>query len=72
MDLDTTTLEFDASEELINYYIDTGEGLEAAGGFKYQEKGGLLFPNMNGDYFNVVGLPVRRTYSLLQKVLLAL
>lgn len=47
-------------------YIESKEGLEVAGGFKYQGLGCLLFDSMEGDYFNVVGLPVK-VFSLLEK-----
>ncbi|OBA23889.1 Maf-like protein [Metschnikowia bicuspidata var. bicuspidata NRRL YB-4993] len=66
-----TALEFDAklTDLQLHYYIATGEGSNVAGGFKYQEKGSMLFVGLSGDYFNVVGLPVKKTHSLLTKVL---
>ncbi|GEQ66569.1 hypothetical protein JCM33374_g232 [Metschnikowia sp. JCM 33374] len=68
---ETTDLHFDASisDQQLQYYVGTGEGLNVAGGFKYQEKGSMLFKGITGDFFNVVGLPVKRTYSLLAKIL---
>lgn len=70
-DHETTVLQFDAelSDQQLQYYISTKEGLNVAGGFKYQEKGSMLFKGISGDYFNVVGLPVKKTHTLLAKVL---
>lgn len=56
------------NEETINAYIESEEGLQVAGGFKYQEKGCLLFKGMDGDYLNVVGLPTC-TFDLLSKAI---
>lgn len=69
--LETTVLHFNQaiSTELIDDYIESEEGLNVAGGFKYQEKGCLLFNRVEGDYFNIVGLPVWKTFELLQKIL---
>lgn len=66
-----TTLKFNEClpSSFIEDYINSGEGLNVAGGFKYQEKGCLLFNTIEGDYFNIVGLPVWKTYDLLSQVL---
>lgn len=62
-----TKLSFKAdNEDVIQAYIESEEGLEVAGGFKYQQLGCLLFDFISGDYYNVVGLPIN-TYELLNK-----
>jgi septum formation protein len=44
--------------EQIEAYVDTGEWRERAGGYAIQERGALLVTGIEGDYLNVVGLPV--------------
>ena len=48
----------DLSEEEINAYIASGEPLDRAGAYEIQGLGGLLVYKIEGDYTNIVGLPV--------------
>ncbi len=48
------------SEKEIENYISTSEPYDKAGGYGIQGKAGLLVEKINGDYYNVVGLPVAR------------
>jgi len=46
-------------------YIATGECMDKAGAYGIQGYGSLLVQEIQGDYFNVVGLPVSRLYRAL-------
>jgi septum formation protein len=54
----------DLSKGEIQGYAASGEGLDKAGGYGIQEMGMALVERIEGDYFNVMGLPVVRTVLL--------
>jgi septum formation protein len=54
------------SEDDICYYIGTGEPMDKAGAYAIQGIAGRWIPRIEGDYSNVVGLPVARVYRMLQ------
>lgn len=55
------------TEKNIDDYIATGECSDKAGAYGIQGFGSLLVEKIDGDYFNVVGLPVSRLYRELIK-----
>ena len=46
------------TDDEINEYLDTMEYTDKAGAYGIQGKGSLLCEKIDGDYFNIVGLPV--------------
>lgn len=51
----------------IEAYIATGESFGKAGGYAVQGYAARFITGIDGDYFNVVGLPVRRLYETLRE-----
>ncbi len=49
---------FRLTDEEISAYAESGESDDKAGAYGIQGKGSLLVEKINGDYFNIVGLPV--------------
>jgi len=56
------------SEKEIDDYVASGEPLDKAGAFGTQEKGIFLVESVQGDYSNVVGLPLQKVYAIFQKL----
>ena len=54
-----------ASEAELRSYIATGEPMDKAGAYGVQGKGALLVEKLDGDFFNVMGLPVLRLSRML-------
>jgi len=55
----------DNPPNLLKAYVDSGEGLDRAGGFAVQGLGGLLVRKIEGDYHNVVGFPAASFFRFL-------
>lgn len=58
----------DLSDEEILAYIKTGEPMDKAGAYGAQGKGGCFVKEIRGDFFNVMGLPVHKLYTMLTKM----
>lgn len=64
---EATTVRFRAlTKEEIDAYIATGEPMDKAGAYGIQQLGGLLVEGIDGDYFNVMGLPICRLGQMLK------
>lgn len=64
-DFDSTVVHFaPMSEEEIAWYVQSGEPSDKAGAYAVQGLASLWIRALEGDYFNVVGLPVYRLNQL--------
>jgi septum formation protein len=55
-------------DDLARWYLQTGEWRGRAGGYAIQGRGAALVASVEGDFFNVVGLPVAALVDLLARV----
>ena len=58
----------DVTDDLIMSYVRTREGADKAGGYGIQGLGSILVEKIDGTFDNVVGLPLRATLQLIEKV----
>ena len=67
-----TVVKFDSeiTDELLLAYVRTREGADKAGGYGAQGTGAILIERIEGSFDNVVGLPLRLTLKLLEKLIM--
>lgn len=71
VDHEATRVRFcEMSQEEIDWYVSSGEPRGKAGAYAIQGRGALFIEEIQGDYFNVVGLPVRLIYELSRKIMI--
>ena len=67
--VESTAVTFRAlTEQEIAAYIATGEPMDKAGAYAIQGRAARWIPRIEGDYFNVVGLPIALVSSLLDSL----
>ena len=49
----------------VSDYIRSGEPMDKAGAYGIQGRGARFITGIEGDYYSVMGLPVRRLYEML-------
>lgn len=55
-------------DDEIEAYIATGEPFDKAGSYGIQGRAGIFVEKIEGDYYNVVGLPISRLYHELKRL----
>ena len=55
------------SDEEIEFLAENGEPLDKAGAYAVQAQAALFIEGIEGDYWNVVGLPVSLVYEMVKK-----
>jgi len=67
VDYETTRVRFaEMSEKEIGWYISTGEPKGKAGAYAVQGAAALFIAEIQGDYFNIVGLPIRLVFEMVK------
>lgn len=65
--IEKTTVNFKVlSDDEIHNYLDQGEYIDKAGSYEIQGKGYSLIESFEGDFNNVVGLPITRLKNILK------
>ncbi|EFR04060.1 hypothetical protein MGYG_07066 [Nannizzia gypsea CBS 118893] len=69
--VEETSVRFDPqiTDDLLLMYVRTREGADKAGGYGMQGLGSVLVEKINGSYDNVIGLPLRATLRLIEKIM---
>ncbi len=70
--VEKTAVEFDTiSESEIESYLYTNEWTDKAGAYAAQGKGAVFIKKIEGDFFNVVGMPVRAFLKMYREIILS-
>ena len=67
--IQSTKVKFAAlSDAEITFLVEKGEPLDKAGAYAVQAQAALFIEQIQGDYWNVVGLPVSLVYELVKEI----
>lgn len=65
VDHEITRVRFaELSDSEIDWYVASGESVGKAGAYGIQGKAAIFIEEIEGDYFNIMGLPIRLVYKL--------
>lgn len=56
------------SDQEIAWYAASGEPFDKAGAYAIQGLASLFVEEVDGEYFNIVGLPIRKVYELTKRI----
>lgn len=56
------------TDEEINWYVATGEPMDKAGAYAIQGRAALFIEKIEGEYWNIVGLPMRLVYNMTREI----
>ncbi|EFM38567.1 septum formation protein Maf [Peptostreptococcaceae bacterium AS15] len=63
-----TTVKFkELSDDMIINYVKTREGVDKAGSYTLNGISSVFVEKVDGDYFNVIGLPISRIYDVMKE-----
>ena len=66
--LERTRVKFaEMTDEEVAFLAHEGDPLDKAGAYAIQAQAALFIEGIEGDYWNIVGLPVRLVYELIRK-----
>lgn len=67
--IQSTKVKFvEMNDEQIEFLVEFGEPLDKAGAYAVQAQAALFIEGIEGDYWNVVGLPISLVYELIKKI----
>ena len=68
--VESTRVKFsEMSETEIEFLVERGEPLDKAGAYAVQAQAALFIEEIEGVYWNIVGLPINLVYSLARKII---